>query len=158
MQLAPHFADRVEELQSWDDVKLLTVAVNRLPTWYRPGFLCIGDAAHAMSPVGGVGINLAIQDAVSAANLLAGPLRTGRVEVDDLRRVQQRRELPARVTQWIQVQIQRRVIARALAQRGPLRPPLLLRLLSRYPRLRRIPGRMIGMGVRPEHVRLSAAA
>jgi len=115
----------------------------------------IGDAAHAMSPVGGVGINLAIQDAVATAKLLAVPLRAGGVDVDDLRRVQQRRVFPTRVTQWVQVQIQRRVIARALARRGPMQPPLVLRLLDRYPLLRRIPARLIGLGVRPEHVRVS---
>ncbi len=156
-QAVPFAADRVGEIRSWDDVSLLTVQVDRLVRWYRPGLLCIGDAAHAMSPAGGVGINLAIQDAVAAANLLAEPLLAGRVGVEDLRRVQQRREFPTRVTQWMQVQIQRRVIAPALAQGVSPQPPLALRLLSRWPRLRRIPGRMVGLGVRPEHVRVPRA-
>lgn len=153
----PFAADRVGEIRRWDDLNLLTVRVDRLVRWYKPGLLCIGDAAHAMSPVGGVGINLAIQDAVAAANRLAAPLRHGRVELEDLRQVQQRRELPTRITQWVQVQIQKRVIAAALAERRPLQPPLPLRLLDRFPRLRRIPARMVGLGVRPEHVRLPAS-
>jgi len=152
-RLAPFAGDRADELRSWDDVKLLTVRVDRLSRWYRPGLLCIGDAAHAMSPVGGVGINLAVQDAVATANLLAAPLREGRLQVDDLRRVQARREFPTRVTQRMQVFIQDRVISRVLGGRQPLRPPLALRLLARVPALRRVPGRLIGMGVRPEHVR-----
>jgi 2-polyprenyl-6-methoxyphenol hydroxylase-like FAD-dependent oxidoreductase len=150
---APFAADRVAEIDTWERVNLLTVRVDRLEGWYRDGLLCIGDAAHAMSPVGGVGINLAIQDAVAAANLLCEPLRHGRADIADLARVQQRRELPTRLTQWVQVQAQKRIIAPTLAQRGPLRPPLALRLLERFPLLRRIPGRMIGIGVRPEHVR-----
>jgi 2-polyprenyl-6-methoxyphenol hydroxylase-like FAD-dependent oxidoreductase len=153
--VAPFAAAHVAEIQHWEDVNLLTVQVDRLVRWYRPGLLCIGDAAHAMSPVGGVGINLAIQDAVAAANLLAGRLRAGRVDVEDLRRVQQRREWPTRVTQWVQVQIQQRVIAAALAERGSLQAPLPVRLLDRYPLLRRLPGRMVGLGVRPEHVRVA---
>ncbi len=151
--VAPFLADRVGELRTWDDVKLLTVAVDRLTKWYRPGLLCVGDAAHAMSPVGGVGINLAIQDAVAAANLLAEKLRAGRVTAADLAAVQRRRTLPTKVTQWVQVQIQNRVISRALAARGPLAVPRMLRLFQRFPRLRRLPARLIGMGVRPEHVR-----
>jgi 2-polyprenyl-6-methoxyphenol hydroxylase-like FAD-dependent oxidoreductase len=156
--LAPFAADRVDELRTWDDVKLLTVRVDRLTRWYRPGLLCIGDAAHAMSPVGGVGINLAVQDAVATANLLAAPLREGRLEVDDLRRVQSRRELPTRVTQRMQVFLQDRIISRVLGGHGPVRPPLVLRLLVRFPLLRRIPGRLIGLGIRPEHVRLPAVS
>ena len=151
--IAPFVGDRVGELSSWDDVSLLTVAVDRLERWYRPGLLCIGDAAHAMSPIGGVGINLAIQDAVAAANLLAGPLRAGRVAVEDLARVEQRRLWPTRVTQWLQVVAQRRVIAAVLGGRVPGRPALLLRLLARFPILRRIPARLVGIGVRPEHIR-----
>jgi 2-polyprenyl-6-methoxyphenol hydroxylase-like FAD-dependent oxidoreductase len=151
--LAPFAADRVGELRSWDDVKLLTVRVDRARRWYRPGLLCIGDAAHAMSPIGGVGINLAIQDAVATANLLMAPLREGRVTIDHLRGVQRRRELPTRVTQRIQVLIQNRVIRRVLGAREPQRPPLALRLLARFPLLRRIPGRLVGIGIRPEHVR-----
>jgi 2-polyprenyl-6-methoxyphenol hydroxylase-like FAD-dependent oxidoreductase len=150
---APFVAGRVGELQSWDDIKLLTVVVDRLRRWYRPGLLCIGDAAHAMSPVGGVGINLAIQDAVAAVNRLAAPLREGTVTPGQLRQVQRRRELPTRVTQALQVLIQKRVIGRVLAGRGKLSPPWVVRLLARWPLLRRIPARLIGVGVRPEHVR-----
>ena len=150
--LVPFAADRVGTLASWDDVKLLTVAVDRLDTWHRPGVLCIGDAAHTMSPVGGVGINLAVQDAVAAANLLAGPLRDGRLTEADLAAVQRRRELPARVTQRLQVVVQNRVITRVLGREGALKPPLALKLLARFPRLRRLPARLIGIGVRPEHV------
>ncbi len=151
-ELAPYARDRVAELRTWDDVKLLTVRVDRLIEWFRPGLLCIGDAAHAMSPVGGVGINLAIQDAVAAANILAGPLGARRAAAEDLRRVQRRREFPTRVTQSLQVAVQKRVIARALDATQPLKPPLLLRLLAKFPPLRRIPARLVGVGVRPEHV------
>jgi 2-polyprenyl-6-methoxyphenol hydroxylase-like FAD-dependent oxidoreductase len=151
-RLAPFASDRTHELHDWDDVKLLTVRVDRLTRWYRPGLLCIGDAAHAMSPIGGVGINLAIQDAVAAANLLATPLRDGRPSTERLRAVQKRRELPTRVTQWMQVTIQRRLITPILAGAAPLKPALAVRLLARVPRLRRIPGRLVGMGIRPEHV------
>ncbi len=151
-RLAPATRDRVGELRDWDDVKLLTVRLDRLSTWYRPGLLCVGDAAHAMSPVGGVGINLAIQDAVAAANILATPLRERRVTVDDLRRVQTRRERPTRVTQRIQLFIQNRVVRSVLGATAPMSPPLLVRLLGKFPRLRRLPARLIGMGIRPEHV------
>jgi 2-polyprenyl-6-methoxyphenol hydroxylase-like FAD-dependent oxidoreductase len=154
--LAPFLAHRVGELQSWDPIKLLTVQVDRLRDWARPGLLCIGDAAHAMSPIGGVGINLAIQDAVAAANLLADPLREGRVTLDDLRRVQARRDWPTRMTQRVQLALQSRVIKRVLGETGPLTPPLALRLIARWPVLRRIPARLIGMGFRPEHVRSRA--
>ncbi len=157
VKLAPFSADRVGELRDWEEVKLLTVRVDRLPRWYRPGLLCMGDAAHAMSPIGGVGINLAVQDAVAAANLLAEPLREGRLTTDHLRRVQRRRELPTRITQWLQVAIQRRVITRVLAGTGRLEPPLPLRLLARFPCLRRLPARLIGIGIRPEHVKTPAA-
>jgi 2-polyprenyl-6-methoxyphenol hydroxylase-like FAD-dependent oxidoreductase len=151
--IAPFVRDRVEELKTWDDVKLLTVAVNRLPVWYRPGLLCIGDAAHAMSPVGGVGINLAIQDAVATANLLTRPLLENRLVTDDLRKVQSRRMMPTRLTQYLQVMIQNRVIGRVIEGRERLSLPWPLKLLRRFPMLRRIPARLIGIGVRPEHVR-----
>jgi len=152
-KVAPFAADRVGELQSWDPIKLLTVQVDRVRQWYKPGLLCIGDAAHAMSPVGGVGINLAIQDAVAAANDLAQPLREGRVTVGDLAKVQTRREWPTTMTQRVQLAVQKRVIKRLLDDEGPLSPPLALRLLAWVPFLRRIPARLIGMGFRPEHVR-----
>jgi 2-polyprenyl-6-methoxyphenol hydroxylase-like FAD-dependent oxidoreductase len=151
--IAPFVGRRVGELRTWDDVKLLTVVVDRLRRWDRPGLLCIGDAAHAMSPVGGVGINLAIQDAVAAANLLAAPLRAGRVMERDLRRVQRRREFPTRVTQWLQVLVQNRVLRRVLQSRERLSLPLPLRLLRKLPFLARGPARLVGLGVRPEHVR-----
>ncbi|SDA23762.1 2-polyprenyl-6-methoxyphenol hydroxylase [Methylobacterium sp. UNC378MF] len=152
-EIAPFLADRTGAIADWDDVKLLTVTVDRLERWHRPGLLCIGDAAHAMSPVGGVGINLAIQDAVAAANLLTGPLRDGRLVEADLARVQARRMFPVRVTQALQRMIQSRVIAASLAADAPFRAPLALRLLDALPRLQVLPARMIGMGVRPEHVR-----
>ncbi|RKH93121.1 FAD-dependent oxidoreductase [Corallococcus sp. AB038B] len=157
---APFLADRAGEIRSWDDVKLLTVRVDRLRTWYQPGLLCIGDAAHAMSPVGGVGINLAVQDAVATANLLAGPLLARRVTTEDLRRVQQRREFPTRLTQRAQVLIQNRVVDAALRKRAFSngRLPLSLQLVKRIPALRRIPARLIGLGVRPEHIHTPAAS
>jgi 2-polyprenyl-6-methoxyphenol hydroxylase-like FAD-dependent oxidoreductase len=155
-QIAPFMADRVGELHDWEPIKLLTVQVDRLRQWYRPGLLCIGDAAHAMSPVGGVGINLAIQDAVAASNLLAAPLRDGRLTTEDLCRVQQRREWPTRMTQRVQLMIQNRVIRPALSGSDRFSPPFAIRLLALVPFLRRIPARMIGLGFRPEHVHTSA--
>jgi 2-polyprenyl-6-methoxyphenol hydroxylase-like FAD-dependent oxidoreductase len=152
IKLAPYTGDRVRELRGWDDVKLLTVRVDRLLEWFRPGLLCIGDAAHAMSPVGGVGINLAIQDAVAAANVLFKPLREGQLTIDHLRRIQKRRELPTRVTQWLQVAVQRRIIARVLVETGSFEPPLAVRLLAKVSFLRRIPARIVGLGIRPEHI------
>jgi len=157
-RMAPFLGDRGREIAGWDDVKLLTVIVDRLTDWASPGLLCIGDAAHAMSPVGGVGINLAIQDAVATANILAGPLRAGTAGLEDLKKVQRRRAFPTRLTQAAQVFMQRRVIARVLGGTQPLRPPLVLRLLERFPLLRRIPASVIGIGVRPEHVRTPEAA
>src|SRR5919197_490207 len=155
----PQFRDRirVDELSDWNEIKLLTVVVDRLRTWHKPGLLCIGDAAHAMSPVGGVGINLAIQDAVAAANILAAPLASGHVSDDDLVRVQRRRELPTRVIQRGQVALQNLFLKRALEETRPFEPPLAVRLLARFPLLRRIPARLIGIGVRPEHVRTPLA-
>ncbi|MEQ1627175.1 MAG: FAD-dependent oxidoreductase [Nitrospira sp.] len=155
-RLAPFLTDRVDEIQSWEPIKLLTVQVDRLRDWCRPGLLCIGDAAHAMSPIGGVGINLAIQDAVATANLLAGQLRRGAVTPADLRLVQERRAWPTHMTQRMQLLLQDRVIKTVLAGAGPLVPPWPLRLIARFPILRRIPARLIGMGFRPEHVRTSA--
>ena len=151
--VAPLFADRTGELRGWDDAKLLTVRVNRLRRWHRPGLLCIGDAAHAMSPVGGVGINLAVQDAVAAANILAPRFAAGGVAEEDLAAVQRRRDLPTRMTQRMQLFLQERVIGRVLAGAGPRGLPWPLRLLQRFPVLRRIPARVVGMGFRPEHVR-----
>ncbi|MGH9040405.1 MAG: FAD-dependent oxidoreductase [Acidimicrobiia bacterium] len=149
---APFLTDRLSELATWDDVPLLSVRVNRLTRWWAPGLLCIGDAAHAMSPVGGVGINLAIQDAVATANLLARPLRTGRPVTADLDRVQRRREIPTRVIQSLQVLVQSRVLSPMLGGRVEAGTPAGLRLVDRFPVLRRVPGRLIGLGVRPEHV------
>jgi len=156
--LAPWVGERVDELKTWDDIKLLTVAVDRLTSWYRPGLLCIGDAAHAMSPIGGVGINLAIQDAVAAANILAVPLRAHAMAPHYLRAVQKRREWPTRVTQAIQVFVQNRVIARALGSTQKPTPPLAAKLLNWVPWLRRIPARLLGLGIRPEHVRTPEVA
>jgi 2-polyprenyl-6-methoxyphenol hydroxylase-like FAD-dependent oxidoreductase len=155
VEIAPFMKDRVAELKDWDDIKLLTVAVDRLRDWSRPGLLCIGDSAHAMSPIGGVGINLAIQDAVAAANLLARPLREGSVTTLDLTKVQRRREFPTRLTQRLQVLIQDRILGRVIGGRELLSLPWPLKLLRRWPSLRRIPARLIGMGFRPEHVRTS---
>jgi 2-polyprenyl-6-methoxyphenol hydroxylase-like FAD-dependent oxidoreductase len=152
--IAPFLADSTDALASWDDVKLLSVQISMMPRWWRDGLLCIGDAAHAMSPVGGVGINLAIQDAVAAANLLAAPLRERRLTSDDLRAVQRRREWPARVTQRVQVAVQDEVLAPVLAgTSAPSRLPLPVQLLQRLPLLRRLPARLVGIGVRPERVR-----
>jgi 2-polyprenyl-6-methoxyphenol hydroxylase-like FAD-dependent oxidoreductase len=152
--LMPSLADRVREIRDWSDVKLLTVKVDRLRRWYRDGLLCIGDAAHAMSPIGGVGINLAIQDAVAAANILAAPLLNRILTIDDLRKVQKRRLFPARVTQAVQVFAQTRIVEPVLRGNGKISPPFPLRLLGRFPWLRRFPARAVGMGVRPEHVRI----
>ncbi|MFN0192419.1 MAG: FAD-dependent oxidoreductase [Aestuariivirga sp.] len=145
-------ATRAEEIRDWDQVKLLTVQVNRLTKWWLPGFLCIGDAAHAMSPVGGVGINLAVQDAVAAANILAAPLRDGTFNDSHLAQVQKRREWPTRVTQRLQVFLQKRIIAATLASTRPLRPPAVLRLITSLPGIRNIPARILGLGVKPERV------
>lgn len=149
---APFTAGRLNALESWDQIKLLTVAVDRMPRWYRGGLLFIGDAAHAMSPIGGVGVNLAIQDAVAAANVLAGPLRKGTLGTAHLEAVQRRREFPTRVTQRLQIFMQNRVVTRALGEKGSYDPPLPVRLTAAIPFLRRIPARLIGMGIRPEHV------
>jgi 2-polyprenyl-6-methoxyphenol hydroxylase-like FAD-dependent oxidoreductase len=152
---APYLVDRMSEIGSWDDVKLLTVRVDRLTNWYKPGLLFIGDAAHAMSPVGGVGINLAIQDAVAAANILAPAFAKGTVTTEELRAVQVRRAFPTRVTQKLQVLMQNNIIAPALAgPDGNPKPPLFVRAMARFPLLRQIPARAFGLGVQPEHVSL----
>jgi 2-polyprenyl-6-methoxyphenol hydroxylase-like FAD-dependent oxidoreductase len=153
---APYMRDRVGELTSWDDIKLLTVTVDRLTRWHRPGLLFIGDAAHAMSPIGGVGINLAIQDSAAAANILAAALRQGRPTDGQLEAVQRRRMLPTRIVQWLQVTIQNRVIGPVLAKDSQIEAPWQLRLLGRLPLLQRIPARLVGLGIRPEHVRTTA--
>jgi 2-polyprenyl-6-methoxyphenol hydroxylase-like FAD-dependent oxidoreductase len=146
----------VSEIASWDEVKLLTVKIDRLPQWHRPGLLCIGDAAHAMSPVGGVGINLAIQDAVAAANLLWRPLQQGVPSAADLQAVQRRRELPTRLTQRLQVFVQNQVLFKTIKGGVPPKLSRLVRLLDTFPVLRRIPARFVGIGFRPEHVRTPA--
>jgi 2-polyprenyl-6-methoxyphenol hydroxylase-like FAD-dependent oxidoreductase len=151
-KLAPFARGRMREIKDWEQVKLLTVAVDRLEEWARPGLLCIGDSAHAMSPVGGVGINLAVQDAVAAANRLWEPLLAKRVQLDDLRAVQKRREFPTRMTQRMQVFVQNNVLKKVLADRGELKVPLLLRLFARFSFLRKLPAYFVGVGVRPEHV------
>ena len=150
--LNAQFADRVDEIGSWDDVKLLTVTVDRLKRWNRKCALCIGDAAHAMSPVGGVGINLAIQDAVVAANILWEALRKGEAPVDLLAKVQARREWPTKMMQAVQLFVQKRIISNVLTMTERPRPPFVVTLFSRFPFLRRIPARLVGMGFRPEHV------
>jgi 2-polyprenyl-6-methoxyphenol hydroxylase-like FAD-dependent oxidoreductase len=151
--VAPEFSSRVDELRDWDDVKLLTVTVDRLREWYRPGLLCIGDAAHAMSPIGGVGINIAIQDAVAAANILADSLYAGTAPVRELAKVQRRRMFAVRATQAGQVFIQNRVIGAVLASSGPTPVPWPVKLVQRFPVLGYIPARLVGVGIRPEHVR-----
>jgi 2-polyprenyl-6-methoxyphenol hydroxylase-like FAD-dependent oxidoreductase len=152
VRLAPYLADRVQELKDWDDIKLLTVAVDRLTQWWRPGLLCIGDAAHAMSPIGGVGVNLAVQDAVAAANILAVPLREGRLTTGDLAAVQRRRTFPMKVIQGMQIGVQSRLLDPLLDSDKPITAPWAMRLFNLFPFLRRIPARIVGIGVRPEHV------
>ncbi len=152
VDMSPFLADRIGELKSWDDVKLLSVTVDRLQKWWRPGLICVGDAAHAMSPIGGVGINMAVQDAVAAANRLAAPLNAGKVTDADLQAIQDRRTLPVRFTQWLQLTIQKRVISRVLESRQRPKPPLVFKSFAIFPALRRIPARLLGLGIRPEHV------
>jgi 2-polyprenyl-6-methoxyphenol hydroxylase-like FAD-dependent oxidoreductase len=150
--LSPFLADRIGELQSFDDVRLLSVMVNRLRQWWRPGLICIGDAAHAMSPIGGVGINIAVQDAVAAANRLAAPLRSGTTTAGHLQAIQARRDFPARMTQKIQLTMQNRIIGPALQGARAPKPPLLFKLFDAFPLLRRIPARLLALGIEPEHV------
>ncbi len=152
VEIAPYLMDRVQELDDWDQVKLLSVQINRLRQWHRPGLLCIGDAAHAMSPAGGVGINLAIQDAVAAANLLARPLLERRVSEDLLAQVQERREFPTRATQFMQVQAHKG-FEYIFAHPGPIKAPWQLKVVSRIPGIQHVTGRFVGIGVRPEHIR-----
>jgi 2-polyprenyl-6-methoxyphenol hydroxylase-like FAD-dependent oxidoreductase len=154
--LVPFLAGRVDGMSTWDDIKVLTVAVNRLDRWYAPGVLLIGDAAHAMSPIGGVGINLAVQDAAAAARLLVPALRSGGVSTSDLARVQRRRQLPTAVTQRVQRLVQRRFLGPLLASASasglaePVSAPRVLHLLRRFPALQGIPARLVGLGLRPE--------
>jgi 2-polyprenyl-6-methoxyphenol hydroxylase-like FAD-dependent oxidoreductase len=158
LALSPFLADRIGEIKNFEDVKLLSVAVDRLPQWWRPGVICIGDAAHAMSPIGGVGINIAVQDAVAAANRLAAPLKSGGVSDEDLQAIQDRRAFPARLTQQIQLTMQNRIIGPALQATREVEPPFLFRLFDAFPVLRRIPARLLAVGIRPEHVQTPDAS
>lgn len=156
-RIAPWLGDRVDELRDWDQIKILTVQINRLRRWHRPGLLCIGDAAHAMSPAGGVGINLAIQDSVAAGNLLAEPLTRGRLSQADLAAVERRRVFPTRVTQAIQIAAHRG-FARVFETTGPIQAPWQMKVAMRIPGIHRALGYMVGVGARPEHVREPVAA
>src|SRR6195952_2851015 len=159
VRLAPILKSGILDVKTWDDVKLLTVAINRLKRWTRPGLLCIGDAAHAMSPVGGVGVNLAVQDAVATANLLAAKLMKGCPSEEELDDVRKRREFPVRMTQAMQVVVQNNIISVALKPGDvPLQAPLAARIINAIPWLQGITARFIGLGVRPEHVRSPQAA
>ncbi|HTA26171.1 MAG TPA: FAD-dependent oxidoreductase [Bacteroidia bacterium] len=153
VEIMPMLADRIGEIKEWEQVKLLTVTVDHLPTWHKDGLLCIGDAAHAMSPIGGVGINLAIQDAVAAANILVPACLNNSVEQNTLAKVQKRRMLPVRLIQRVQVFIQNNVIHRLLGKPGHITLPLPLKILKRFPVLTRIPGYLVGIGFRPEHIK-----
>src|SRR6185503_16177606 len=157
VSVVPFLSDRMNEVPDWKPIKLLTVRIDRLRKWFRPGLLCIGDAAHAMSPIGGVGINLAIQDAVATANILAERLTRNTVGLADLERVQRRRDFPTRMTQSVQVFMQNNVIDRVLGNTD-FRAPAPLKLFNRWPFLRRIPARLVGVGFRPEHVRTPDAS
>jgi len=157
VRLAPLTRDHIADVKSWDDVKLLSVQIDRLAKWAKPGFLCIGDAAHAMSPVGGVGVNLAVQDAVAAANLLFDKFGDGGPSLEDLGRVQERRQFPVKATQAIQVFVQNRLINRAISDKQ-FAPPLMMRLVGCSPWLQGLTARTIGIGVRPEHVHSKDAA
>jgi 2-polyprenyl-6-methoxyphenol hydroxylase-like FAD-dependent oxidoreductase len=157
VQIAPYLMDRVHELQDWDQIKLLSVQINRLRQWHRPGLLCIGDAAHAMSPAGGVGINLAIQDAVAAARLLARPLREKRTTNGVLASVQNRREFPTRVTQFFQLNAHKG-LNYVFNHRGPLHAPWPLKAVTSIPGIQHLTGRLVGIGIRPEHVRATESS
>jgi 2-polyprenyl-6-methoxyphenol hydroxylase-like FAD-dependent oxidoreductase len=153
VRCVPFFAGRIEQIKDWDAVKLLSVKVDHLRQWYREGLLCIGDSAHAMSPVGGVGINLAIQDAVATANLLGAKLRENTLELADLKKVQARRKRPALLTQKVQIFLHKHLLERIFESTGIIATPAPMVLLEKFPRLRRLPARMVGMGFKPEHVR-----
>jgi 2-polyprenyl-6-methoxyphenol hydroxylase-like FAD-dependent oxidoreductase len=157
VRVAPEFEDRVALIADWDQVKLLTVKIDRLREWCRPGLLCIGDCAHAMSPIGGVGINLAVQDAVAAANLLGPVLRTRAPTLPELRKLRARRLLPTRIVQRVQIAIQNNVMTRVLKLQRDPKPPFPVKLLDRIAILRRIPARLVGLGFRPEHVHFGPA-
>jgi 2-polyprenyl-6-methoxyphenol hydroxylase-like FAD-dependent oxidoreductase len=150
--MSPFLADRVAELKSFEDIKLLSVAVDRLQKWWRPGLICIGDAAHAMSPIGGVGVNLAVQDAVASANRLAAPLKAGNLRDADLQAIEMRRSLPVRFTQRLQLTMQNQIISRALQATQRPKPPFIFKLFDWFPVLQRIPGRLLAVGIRPEHI------
>jgi 2-polyprenyl-6-methoxyphenol hydroxylase-like FAD-dependent oxidoreductase len=157
VKLSSFLRDRVGELKDWDQIKLLTVTVDRLKCWHRPGLLCIGDSAHAMSPVGGVGINLAIQDAVAAANILGEALRGSEAIPESLlAQVQERRRFPTRATQRMQIFAHEHVIRPVLNSDAPVSASLMVRLLKAIPFLQRIPARIVGLGFRPEHIHLRA--
>lgn len=153
VRMAPLLEAGIGDVKSWEDVKLLAVRIDRLERWTRPGLLCIGDAAHAMSPVGGVGVNLAVQDAVATANLLGASLARGCPPEEELDKVRQRREWPVRATQAMQVAVQKRIIGRALEGKGgPYKPPLAAYVVNAVPWLQGLTARFIGIGIRPEHV------
>ena len=155
LRLAPFIGERVKEISDWEKVKLLSVSVEHLTKWYRDGFLAIGDAAHTMSPIGGVGINFAIQDAVATANILVPAFLHRGVTLQDLEAVQKRREFPARMTQRAQIFIHNKVMLNILTDTGdrtPLRLPFILKLFQWFPFVRRVPARIIGIGIRPEHI------
>jgi len=151
-QIAPYLGDRVHELQTWEHINLLSVKLSRLERWHQPGLLCIGDAAHAMSPAGGVGINLAIQDAVATANALADTLRERRGTDELLQYVQRRREFPTRMTQAAQANAHK-VFAQLFRNTGPMKAPWQLKVAVRIPGITQVIGRAVGIGVRPEHIK-----
>lgn len=152
--MVPFIKDAIEEINNWDQIKLLSVTVDRLTTWYKEGVLCIGDSAHAMSPVGGVGINLAIQDAVAAANVLVPAFKNNGPTIQDFKKIQKRRELAVRATQRFQVFAHKRVLEPILKRKGPMEAAFPIRLLRIFPFLRWIPARLIGIGFRPEHIEI----
>jgi 2-polyprenyl-6-methoxyphenol hydroxylase-like FAD-dependent oxidoreductase len=154
VELVPTLSNAVNDITNWNQIKLLRVAVDHVTTWYKPGLICIGDSAHAMSPVGGVGINLAVQDAVAAANILVPAFRRGAPTIKDLEKIQARREFPSRMMQRFQVQMHRRLVEPVLKHTGSMRIPLFLRIMLATPLLRTIPSRIVGLGFRPEHIHI----